>query len=88
MYCQFEYVQMKDEINVDYEMSENVDTETYGDKKDDHIIRYRVKKIIDMFFKDENVAIQAQILRSLLTLKIKRSYNSIGYLKFNKRLKK
>ena len=37
-------------------MLENVDTDTYGDKKSDHVIWYRVKCIIDMFFKDENVA--------------------------------
>ena len=46
-------------------MLKNVDTNTYGYKKVDHVIRYRVKCIIDMFFKDENVAVQAQILRTL-----------------------
>ena len=56
-----------DEININDEMLENVDTDIYGDKKADHVIWYRVKLIIDMFFKDENVAVQAQILRSLLT---------------------
>ena len=50
-------------------MLANVDTDTYEDKIVDHVIRYRVKRIIDMFFKYENVAIQAQILRSLLTSK-------------------
>ena len=40
-------------------MLENVDTHTYGDKKPDHVIRYRVYRIIDSFFKDETVAVQA-----------------------------
>ena len=55
------------EINIDDEMLENVDTNTYGNKKVDHVIQYRVKCIIDVFFKDENVAVQAKILRSILT---------------------
>ena len=38
-------------------------------KKVDHIIRYRVKIIIENFFKDESVTFQAQILRGLLTSK-------------------
>ena len=29
-------------INIDEEILENVDTDTYGDKKYDHVIRYRV----------------------------------------------
>ena len=56
-----------DEINIDDEMLENVDTYTHGDKKADHVIRYCVKRIIDMFFKDENVEVQAKNLRSPLT---------------------
>lgn len=50
-------------------MLKNVDADTYGDKKANHVIQYHVKRIIDMFFKDENMAVQAQILRSLLTSK-------------------
>ena len=40
-------------------MLENVDNDTYRDKKIDHVIRYPVKCIIDTFFKDENVAVKA-----------------------------
>ena len=52
-----------DEINIDDEMLENVDTQTYGDKRVDHVIRDRVKCIFDMYFIKENVAIQAQMLK-------------------------
>ena len=66
-------------------MLENVDTYTYGDKKYDHVIRYRVKHIIDMFFKDENVAFQAHILRSLLTSKkLKEDSTLLGIRKSTK----
>ena len=50
-------------------MLENVDTHTHGDKKVDHVIWYRVNHIISSFFKDETVAVQAQMLKSLLTSK-------------------
>jgi len=50
-------------------MLENVDTGTYGDKNVDHVIWYCVKLIIDKFFKDENVTVQAQIMRGVLTSK-------------------
>jgi len=40
-------------------MLENVDTNVNGDKKADHIIRYRFKVIIEKFFKDESVTFQA-----------------------------
>ena len=50
-------------------MLENVDTHTYGDKKVDHVICYHFYRIIDSFFKDENVPVQAQLLKSLLTSK-------------------
>jgi len=76
----------RDEINIDDEISENVGTNIYGDIKDDHVIRYRVKLIVERFFKDESVTVQAQILRGILTSKkIKSSYNSIWYLKLKKR---
>lgn len=35
----------------------------------DHVIQYHVKLIIDKFFKDENMTIQAHILKGLLTSK-------------------
>ena len=69
-------------------MLENVDTDTYGDKKVDHVIRYHVKCIIDMFFKDENVGNQAQLLRSLLTSKKLNGARTIsGFLKLRKEKK-
>jgi len=55
------------EINIDDEMLENVDTSTYGHKKANHVIRYRVNLIIDKLLKDEIVIAQAQILRGPLT---------------------
>ena len=66
-------------------MLENVDTTIYGDKKSDHVIGYHVKRIIDMFLKDENVAVQAQILRSLLTSnKLKEDMTLLGIQKSTK----
>ena len=66
-------------------MLENVDTHTYEDKKVDHVIRYRVKFIIDTFFKDESVAVQAQILRTLLTSKkLKEDMTLLGIWKSTK----
>ena len=53
-------------INVDDEMLKNVDTYKFGEKKHDHIIRYRVKNMYNTFFKDELVKIQAQFLLYLI----------------------
>ena len=70
-------------------MLENVDADTYGVKKLYHVIRYHVKHIIDMFFKDENVAIQTQILKSLLTSnKLKEATTLLGIQKSTKDIKK
>ena len=55
-----------DEINIDDEMLENVDTHTYGDKKPDHYIRYRVNRIFETYFIKEQVTVQAQMLKGLL----------------------
>ena len=57
------------EINVDDEMLENVDTHTYGDKRVDHVIIYHVKHIFDTYFIKENVTVQAQMLKGLLSLR-------------------
>ena len=66
-------------------MLENVDTNTYGDKKADHVIRYRVNHIIDSFFKDETVTVQAQMLKSLLTSKkLKEATTLLGIRKSTK----
>ena len=50
-------------------MLENVDTHTYGDKKPDHVIRYCVDKIFENYFKNEQVTVQAQMLKCLLSLR-------------------
>ena len=50
-------------------MLENVDTHAYGDKKVDHYIRYRVNHIFNIYFINENVTVQAQILKGLLSLR-------------------
>ena len=50
-------------------MLENVDTHTYGDKKADHYIRYRVNRIFEKYFINENVTVQAQMLKGLLSLR-------------------
>ena len=74
-----------DEINIDDEMLENVDTDIYGDKKADHVIQYRAKLIMDRFFKDEGVTVQAQILRGLLTSKkLKEATTLLGIRKSSK----
>jgi len=49
-------------INIDVEVSKNAETNIYGDKNADHVIRYHVKVIIEKFFKDESLAFQAQSL--------------------------
>ena len=54
---------------MDDEMLENVDTHTYRDKKSDHVIWYRVNHIFDSYFIKENVAVQAQMLKGLLSLR-------------------
>ena len=48
-------------------MLENVDTHTYGDKKPDHVIRYRVNCIFKDYFLNERVKVQAQMLKGLLS---------------------
>ena len=50
-------------------MLENVDTHTYGDKKPDHVIRYCVKRIFEEYFSNEQVTVQAQMLKGLLSLR-------------------
>jgi hypothetical protein len=53
-------------INIDDEILENVDTDKFGKKKAKHYIRYRTKNMYNMFFKDESVTVQAQLLLCLL----------------------
>ena len=54
-------------------------------KKAEHVIRYRFKHIIDSFIKDETVAVQAQMLRSLLTSnKLKEAMTLLGIRKSTK----
>jgi ABC-type ATPase with predicted acetyltransferase domain len=73
------------DINIDDEMLENVDTEKFGDKKPDHVIRYRVEMIYDKYFKNESVATQAQILRGLIrSKKLKEATSLLGIQKMTK----
>ena len=60
-------------------MLENVDTHTYGDKRAGHVIRYHVNHIFDTYFIEENVAVQAQMLKGLLSLrKLKEATTLLG----------
>ena len=71
-----------DEINIDDEMLENVDTHTYGDKKANHVIRCLVYRIIDSFFKNETARVQAQLLKGILTSrKFKEAKSLLGIRK-------
>ena len=66
-------------------MLENVDTHTYGDKRDDHVIRYCVKPIFYAYFIKENVTVQAQMLKGLLSLrKLKEATTLLGIQKSTK----
>ena len=63
-------------------MLENVDTHTYGDKKSDHVIRCHVNHIFYSYFIKENVAVQAQMLKGLLSLrKLKEATTLLGIQK-------
>ena len=69
-------------------MLENVDTHTYGDKRANHYIRYRVNRIFDTYFIKENVTVQAQMLKGLLSLrKLKEATNLLGIRKSTKHKK-
>ena len=50
-------------------MLENVDTHTYGDKRVDHVIWHCVNHIFYTYFLKENVAIQGQLFKGLLSLR-------------------
>ena len=66
-------------------MLENVDSHTYGDKKFDHVIWYYVNHIFYSYFKKENVVVQAQLLKGLLTLrKLKEATNLLDIRKSTK----
>ena len=66
-------------------MLENVDTHTYGDKKTDHYIRYCVNRIFEKYFIKENVIVQAQMLKSILSLrKLKKATIVLGIRKSTK----
>ena len=87
MYTHFVYLILicTDEMNIDDEMLENVDSDTYGDKKADHVIRYRVYHIIDLFFKNEIVVVQTKLLKIFLTSrKLKEAMNLLGIQKSTK----
>ena len=66
-------------------MLENVDTHTYRDTRADHVIRYRVNRIFDTYFIKENVAIQAQLLKGIKSLrKLKEVVTLLGIRKSTK----
>ena len=66
-------------------MLENVDTHTYGDKKPDNAIRYRVNCIVEKYFLNEQMTVQAQMLKDLLSLrKLKEATTVLGIRKSTK----
>ena len=66
-------------------MLENVDTHTYGDKKPEHVIRYRVDRIFEKYLKNEQVTVQAQMLKGLLSSrKLKEATTLLGIRKSTK----
>ena len=70
-------------------MLENVETNTYEDKRANHAIRYHVNRIFDTYFIKENMTVQAQMLKGLLSLrKLKEAMNLIGIWKSTKDNKK
>jgi hypothetical protein len=59
-------------INIDDEILENVDIDKFGKKEANHYIRYRTKNMYNIFFKDESIIVQAQLLLGLIkTRKLK-----------------
>ena len=66
-------------------MLENFDTHTYGDKRADHYIRYRVNRIFETYFIKEQVTVQAQMLKGILSLrKLKEATTLLGIQKSTK----
>ena len=66
-------------------MLENVDTHTYGDKRVDCVIQYRVKHIFDTYIINKNVTVQAQMLKGIISLrKLKEATNLLGIRKSTK----
>ena len=66
-------------------MLENVDTHTHGYKKPDHAIRYRVNCTFEKYFLNEQVTVQAQMLKGLLSLrKLKEATTLLGIQKSTK----
>ena len=60
-------------------------THTYGDKIVDHIIRYHVNHIFDKYFIKENLTVQAQMLKGILSLrKLKEATTLLGVPKSTK----
>ena len=70
-------------------MLENVDIHTYGDKRVDHVKRYHVNRIFYTYFIKENVTVQTQMLKGLLSLrKLKEAATLLGIRKSTKDKKK
>ena len=66
-------------------MLENVDTDKFGKKKVNHYIIYRVTNMYNIFFKDESVTIEAQLLLCLMkSRKLKEATSLLGIQKSTK----
>ena len=86
MYYSFEYVHMK---SMSMMRCWKMLTLTHGDKRAHHYIRYRVNFIFYSYFMKKNVAVQAQLLKFLLTLrKLKEATTLLGIRKSTKDKKK
>ena len=72
-------------INIDDEILENVDTDKFGKKEAKHCIRYWTKNMYNIFFKDESVTIQDQLLLCLIkSRKSKEATSLLGIQKSTK----
>ena len=56
----------EESINIDDKILKNVDIDKFGKKKVNHYIRYHVTNMYNIFFKDESITIQAQLLLCLI----------------------
>ena len=80
MYYSFEYVQMK---SVSMMRCYKILTLTHMEiKKLNHYTRYRVNRVFEMYFINEQVIVQAQMLKGLLSLrKLKEAMTLLGIRK-------
>jgi hypothetical protein len=75
----------EESINIDDEILENVDTNKFGKKEINRYIRYCVTNMYNVFFKDESVTVQAQLLIYLInSRKLKEATSLLGIQKSTK----